>query len=775
MMKRSALAALHALAFTLQAGAATDISPEHFDSLARFWQENDGKTVRRLPVDVLPENVFWWFTSRDFSEGLNTFNELVDEGLEQSTYNCVTLSLRCNPELGDAEVKDAAKAFFAKAHASGVKVYMDTDPRIARREFFSRWTDERQGIATVVTALPTNGVAEFSHVFSDAEDHMTSGAASTYFPLSARVAAAFAARRGQDGSLDLSASRHVEVEHSFSESKRQMPDADGCGHLDRAYVTLDGKALGFGDDEVLVAVLVADYKSSDVFSPHLIPFERELMSRYKVLGADGGMRDEWGFMPDYNPDLRTYWWSKNLAAEYKARTGRDIVADYPLMALGAKDDQKRSEAIRSYMKLILDRNVEIERDFYDTDKNLFGEDAYVVKHPTWHSCVCPQEYWHNGLDWWQARRDWAQGDETTPIYVLNALAKKWGSPAWLNEGYTATSEQNVFRVWTYAICGGRQVYHCLYSGNPDEMRKYANMTWEERRKRLSLDLLASENVTAQSRVRLPNLISRAPANSPIAFVFGHEKLMDWSCDGWDDHGGRQMLSLLSQGWWCDAYPASEFGIGTFAVDADGYVRVGPQRYEAVMLHNLSAEERRRFDTIAGRDRLKTRVFGGDETEAVAEHLQKNGAVRQPFVKNRTKAGPYYPEPNGTLRLTDGTAVRIHADWEHPCGLPIDEEIESNGVKVRIAAEGIAAVRCEGEEVVALAAGGLSHVDGPGLSIALKSPEDVALIKIDGKWHGVWQTADTVGHLPTELAALTSHWIRLAVPNGNLVTDPARPL
>ena len=45
MRKRSALAALHVLAFTLQAGAATDISPEHFDSLARFWQENDGKTI----------------------------------------------------------------------------------------------------------------------------------------------------------------------------------------------------------------------------------------------------------------------------------------------------------------------------------------------------------------------------------------------------------------------------------------------------------------------------------------------------------------------------------------------------------------------------------------------------------------------------------------------------------------------------------------------------------------------------------------------------------
>ena len=50
-----------------------------------------------------------------------------------------------------------------------------------------------------------------------------------------------------------------------------------------------------------------------------------------------------------------------------------------------------------------------------------------------------------------------------------------------------------------------------------------------------------------------------------------------------------------------------------------------------------------------------------------------------------------------------------------------------------------------------------------------------MIEFDGKWHGVWQTADTVGPFPAELAALTSHWIRLAVPNDNLVTDPAKHL
>ena len=169
------------------------------DPLARFWRENDGKTVRRLPVDVVPENVFWGFGTRDFPDNLKAFNRMIDESVARSTYNCVTLTLRCNPELGDSETMAAAKTVCEKAHAAGIKVYMDTDPRIARHEFFARWPKDMQGIATIVTAVPTNGVAAFTHTFKDATDHMTGGARNSYRPVKARVAAAYAVRKRADG------------------------------------------------------------------------------------------------------------------------------------------------------------------------------------------------------------------------------------------------------------------------------------------------------------------------------------------------------------------------------------------------------------------------------------------------------------------------------------------------------------------------------------------------------------------------------------------------
>ena len=208
------------------------------DPLARFWRENDGKTVRRLPVDVVPENVFWGFGTRDFPDGMKAFNRMIDESVARSTYNCVTLTLRCNPELGDPETMAAAKTVCEKAHAAGIKVYMDTDPRIARREFLARWPKDMQGIATVVTAVPTNGVAAFTHTFKDATDHMTGGARNSYRPVSARVAAAFAVRRRADGTLDLSKRRPVDVSADVSVQNRR--DQGGGGYMDRADAIVKG-------------------------------------------------------------------------------------------------------------------------------------------------------------------------------------------------------------------------------------------------------------------------------------------------------------------------------------------------------------------------------------------------------------------------------------------------------------------------------------------------------------------------------------------------------
>ena len=64
-MKTSTLIAF-ACAAALNGFAAILSTAPSADPLVRFWRENDGKSVRRLPVDVVPENVFWGFGTRVF-------------------------------------------------------------------------------------------------------------------------------------------------------------------------------------------------------------------------------------------------------------------------------------------------------------------------------------------------------------------------------------------------------------------------------------------------------------------------------------------------------------------------------------------------------------------------------------------------------------------------------------------------------------------------------------------------------------------------------------
>ena len=82
-----------------------------------------------------------------------------------------------------------------------------------------------------------------------------------------------------------------------------------------------------------------------------------------------------------------------------------------------------------------ERNAELEDDFYQTVKEVFGPEAIVATHPTWYPFPGFREYKKNGLHWWAATRDWAQTDELTPFGVRTALAKKWDSPVWYNMFY----------------------------------------------------------------------------------------------------------------------------------------------------------------------------------------------------------------------------------------------------------------------------------------------------------------------------------------------------
>ena len=730
--------------------------------LADFWRTNAGKELRRLPVSVLPQNVFSCLGDQDFTaEGAALDRERIRAFTDRSVYNCVTWTLRCKPELGESETLARIRQAAEACHEGGLQFFPDSDVRLAREEFFRRWPNDLQGYLLLGLATPTNGIARFRIVPDRFGGHMAACARRDFEPVRAELVRLWAARFDKG---------RIVARRPLDPAKARI-DSDGRTQL-------SGSVAGLKQGETLVALAEFGLFSADVFSEHLMPFVHELMARHKELGADAAMHDEWGFPPSRKQmlEFRAFWTSPNHRLAYARKTGgRDQRDDALLMAFDVTGaERERYEAIRAYNRLTFERNAEIEIDFYNENKRLFGPDAYVTKHATWWAHICTGEIFHGGFDWWAAKRDWAQADEAFDLAFLGGMTKKSSGACWLDEILEPDARDYVRAAWRFAVAGGRVVYH------PYDGPGLKGLSRRERALRCHTDLLSPSAVRAQARIALLNLVSTAQFESPVALVFGHDRIMNWADPAFRKWSEAAVHELGRNGYYVDAYPSSELRFGTFRVNEDGRLSVGRQAYDAVWLVHLDTEDVASWRNVAGGLR-GTRVFAADcpsvegavrtdpdDSAPILSHLRSIGSIRQTPLANdglHKGAGSRLPASEGTLRLQDGTMAVLKGCLPNPAGDPIAGVLELPGGSVSYEACGVFAARLGADgNCEAVAAGGLRRIVAPGLTLALDRPTDLALVRLDDGWHGLWQTDDANEPLPDALARLSSHWTRLLLPS-----------
>ncbi len=736
------------------------------DALEKFWDESAGRTIRRLPVQVVPENAFISLGNGDFKDESNAFlrDRLVRDVFgELSPYNCITLTLRCEPTLDSEAVRRRVADVVAEAHRHGIQVLMDVDARIAREEFFRRWPEDAQRRLLFQLVPSSGGTASFRLVPESCRNHMCYGAKRTYDTTEGHLVNAWAVRRDGAGVIDPTSVRCVAADVHERESSP----------------IVSGRVGGMEDGEDLIVLAEFTHYSADVFSPNLIPFVNGLISEYRTLGADGAMHDEWGFPStlDSHRAFKSFWYSKHFAdAWMQDADGRDMIFDALLMAFPiAGREKERTEAIDRYFRLTFQRNAAIEQAFYDENKRLWGPDVHVTKHPTWYSSAKRSEYFYNGLDWWAAKRDWAQTDESCDVGHCLGMMRVAGGPAWLNEGYGPTGEHYPRTLWRYALCGGRMVYHGIYGG--DSLRKaYADP--RDRRLHSCFDILACGGALAESRVRLLNCITHSQIASSCAVVFGHSRAMNWLDSAFEDTACDFMHALGAKGWYADAFPTTS--LSALRIDEEGWVAAGAQRYPALVLYRISEADRVAWDGLVGGRQLRTKLYLYDPPAssveaaaaaagAVCDFLASTnavGAVRQtPFGATGLNSGSHnrLPDPDGTVTFLDGTVARIKGSSPNPGGDPVDGILDVCGRDVVYAATGLFAARMGKNGINALAAGALRSVHAPGLRLELDEPRDIVLLKKDGKWRGLVQVAAPLDEIPAPLRVLTDDWRILVQP------------
>lgn len=702
------------------------------------------------------------------------YRPFLDAAAAHAPYTLLSTTLRVSQrEVVDSVLHDQVQAVTAYANSLGLKIGFDLDVRLARRAFRQRYPDElQQELVLKIVPLPNDGQVKVTFTGQDLKDHMT-GLTVPYLCLATRLVRVYSFVQGAEG-IDPATVREIPGE-------QLKTVADGPRKLTVSVPAEAGRSA---------CVIVAhEYLTPDVFAPHLLAFQREIVQQYADVPLAGVMKDEWGFPPDHtgNPAHDRYWYSPALAKAYAdASGGDDLIRDALLMYVGEQGRERpRQAAINRYRKLCHDRNTAIEDDYYRAGKETFGPDAVIVTHATWTPYPGTQEFRKHGLDWWAATRDMGQCDERTPYACRTSLAKRWGFPLWYNQYYDSNPDSYAGEVWAGALAGGRINFHPLYPIKKEDDRREA-----------SLGLMRQPWMTAVSRLRMLDFITRAPLDCPVAVIFGHACAMNWAGPSYDRVGLEIASALAAEGYPTDLVPSSLVGTAALRIDAEGYVCLGPQRYRAVVLHEpeFGSEEELTFFARIAEGRNPLFVVGDWTRDAVARPLDGNGrltgkvrrcgndpacaeAVTQwlgdagmervtPWTARlpnwKRKSAFAAPPTDGFSTLTDGTRLRIAATT-NPQGDPIRESFTWRGHDVTVDAEGFVAIRFAKDGAVeAFAAGGLKEVKTAGLDITLPERADLALMRqADGTIQGVLQGFSAP--LPESLGKLTSQWQRLTVP------------
>jgi hypothetical protein len=725
--------------------------------------------VTRLPFTMSPSLGCWFWTAAEFEpHGYRPFLDLVGK---HSAFTLLTASLRVpNREVTDLPVRKQIEAAAEYASHLGMRLVMDLDVRLARLAFQRAFPDELQEMLRLrEVPLKEEGQVTISIQADVPSDHYTF-AAIPYVPVWGRLVRVYKYSKAVDGTVDpesvIDITARCQVEEARTNLLRMSIPADASNAGQHATVM-----AGF------------THLTPDLFAPHLMAFQRDILQQYRDVPLAGACKDEWGFPPcfDGSPNKDDYWFSQFYAAAYGEKTGgRDLVRDCLLMKQAERGRERdRQAAINAYQQLSWERNAALEQDFYSAVKQVFGSNALVATHPTWWPYPDAREFKKNGLHWWAAKRDLAQTDEVTPFAVRTALAKKWGSGCWVNMFYASSVAEYEQALWNHAMGGGRINYHPLYP-TPGALALESTAA-----------LLRGDLMRGEATLRLLTLITQAPLNCPVAVIFGHAAAMNWVAPYYNDVGLGLTDKLWQQGYPADLIPSHEIGSGALKLDPEGWLVYGSQRYHAAIVYQPQFESAATASFLARAAQGKTALWlmGEWTRDAAARSLELNlpgeiqrstgsaiaiaqviDLLRSRSVRAQTPASALIgwdkktaaPPRNGTIELTDGTTVLL-SGRERVSGDPIHFDGVLSGRSVSAKASGLLAVRFGSDgKLAALAAGGLTHFNSGKVDITLANPVDLALWTDEhGQYRGLVQ--DLQGELPQALAAFSTNWLRIQSP------------
>ncbi|MGI6401460.1 MAG: hypothetical protein ACOX0A_05030 [Thermoguttaceae bacterium] len=740
---------------------------------------------------VLPDfGCFWSFSL----EG-DDYKKQIDAIAPTNAFDVLGVTLR-NLSFFDNNEKAVAVTREAVEYAKekyGIATLLDLDLRIARYDFEKKRPELAQERLFFQKA-ETSGDAQ-QLVFSFETPVLTDHYAGSrpYYVRGGRVVKAWAYRVNDAGEIEPTSIQDVASlanwnREQFVVENKPGYEVDSTLH-NKLEVSFDKSKLPEGISGVTVAAAFR-YSYPDLFADETFELEKRLFELYRDVPTLGGYKDEWGFPPNFdrNDALNDFWYSDRMAQAYAARfDGRSLVDDLFLAYQPQSGKAKeRVDSVDRFRRLCADRVVEHEYQSYRLNKEIWGPDAFVGVHCTWFPWPNTIEMRKNGIMWWKATRDIAQTDEYTPFCVRNSLAKGCGS-LWLNMFYARQTPAYVTEHWTAASSGGRVHIHSIYPRDENSPKNEIDPR--------ILPIVGDAGVNRiREKIRMLNLVSNSPVDSPIAVVFGRLGAANPLRPEYRAIGVELCDLISTKGYPADLIPVDEIftkgpdGAPRWSVK-DNRLAYGDQKYDAILLYGENEVEMDAWDALRalgdGAPNCKTQLIyvpasaTQEEKEGLAtlaiEIAEALGAVKQtPWLPDESAFSTseevsVRPPRTALSRYIDGTILWIAAT-ESDFGDQIllnDKTIalndRKNFAKISVDANGVFAIRFDAQgQLDAVVAAEVKSLNVGELSLTLSEEEigddpiDVAIWRdSSGAWRGVFQRKNN--ELPETLQKLVPVW------------------
>ena len=233
------------------------------------------------------------------------------------------------------------------------------------------------------------------------------------------------------------------------------------------------------------------------------------------------------------------------------------------------------------MSLLRTATLSIEKSMYETGKQLYGRDAFIGLHNTFHNNMDRDEVWQTGVSWWNIKRDYGHTDENTPTPIQMGIGMSYPKNAMYNMYY----DQGLEKIWTKALYdlrfGVRTHYHAANDGH----------SW-------GVSIEAPEALLHINKVenaaRLLNRFNPQFPDIKLLVIYGMEAMYNWYPDlsqrgmyDINDQLGfeKKSIELWNNGYLVAAVPTDLISDGRLRLNAAGKPILNGHVFDAVIFLN----------------------------------------------------------------------------------------------------------------------------------------------------------------------------------------------